>query len=57
MLTDTQDAINAVRSVMFDVATWQERIAEKAGTPIGPVTTSHEGGTDEHGGATSHRRR
>lgn len=46
----TQDAVNAVRSVMFDVAVWQDRIAARSGTQLGPTTVQHEGG-EAHGGA------
>jgi hypothetical protein len=34
----TQAVINEVRSVMFDVAILQERIAARVGGQLGPVT-------------------
>lgn len=34
----TQAVISEVRSVMFDVAVWQDKIATRVGGQLGPVT-------------------
>lgn len=47
----TQTVISELRSVMFDVAVWQDKIATQVGGQLGPVTREQEGGESERRGS------
>lgn len=57
MLPATQEAMNAVRSVMLDVAIWQDRIAARSGDRLGPIYVPHEGDANGDRGPESGRDR